>query len=252
MLALGSTETQGERAGFWVASADRGRYKARMRRALLLSVGLLQAGCPGGIDDPLPYLQARGVDVGGGADLDAGAHDAALDAGPDAGLDGGGGPRDAGEPDPIVVEAEHAVVLQAPMAKRDDPEAQNGQYVVVPAGAPVNQDPDLVTAGRLDLPFVLTSPATVRVFGRVRAPDSSGDSFWVRMDGGAWLRWNDINLDHPGVWRWAPIHDSDAAAAVVDFTLDAGRHVLELRQREADTALDAILVTRDLSLDPNP
>lgn len=225
-----------------------------MRRALLLSATLGLAGCPGGIDDPRPYLEARGVD-GGAGPTDAGvAADAGLppDAGvaPDAGPDGGVA-RDAGEPDPIIVEAEYASVLQAPMVKRNDPDARNGQYVVVPAGAPVNGDPDLVTAGRLDLPFTLTSSGTVRIFGRARVPDASGDSFWVRLDGGAWIRWNDINLEHPGVFRWAVVHDSDAAGAAVDFAVGPGRHVLELRQREAETGLDAILITRRLALDPN-
>ncbi|MCA9548445.1 MAG: hypothetical protein KC933_00325 [Myxococcales bacterium] len=217
-----------------------------MRWAVVSSV-LVLTGCPGAIDDPAPYLQARGIDSG------LVAEDAGIDAGPlsDAGHPDTGVVSDAGEDTPIIVQAEYASVLQAPMAKRDDPEAQNGQYVVVPAGEPVNGDPDSVTAGRMDLAFVLDAAATVRVFGRVRVPDTNGDSYWVRMDGGAWIQWNGINLDHPGVWWWAPVHDSDDGGAVVDFTLEAGRHVLELRQREAGIALDAILVTRDLNLDPN-
>lgn len=191
------------------------------------------------------WLQAE---IGGPAD--AGVDPADAGETPDAGEDGGVQAPDAGEVDPIEVEAEFAN-LEAPVIPRPGPDAQGGQYVVVPLGPGRNDDPEALGVGRILVPFSTPAPATFHVFARARCPDIESNSYWVRVDDGPWFRWNDINLENEGVWRWEAVHDSDNASQRVEFAVGAGNHVLELRMREAGTQIDALLLTRDPSLDPN-
>ena len=63
-----------------------------------------------------------------------------------------------------------------------------------------------------------------------------------------WIRWNHIN--DTDVWAWDEVHsDDDPDRAIVNWTLAAGEHTLEIAKREDDTLLDAVLITDDLALD---
>src|SRR5690606_15889001 len=53
---------------------------------------------------------------------------------------------------------------------------------------------------------------TYRLWGRVSAPNGNDDSFWVRVDGGAFVRWNDIGSGSS--WNWDAVHDSDNGGSV--------------------------------------
>ena len=75
------------------------------------------------------------------------------------------------------------------------------------------------------------------------------DSFWVRIPGmvtntlnhaSGWVRFNGIE---PGdTWHWDEVHswEPDESFQLVDFTLSAGTHTLEVAQREDGALLDAI------------
>jgi hypothetical protein len=63
------------------------------------------------------------------------------------------------------------------------------------------------------------------------------------------VRFNDI--EHSNEWLWDEVHssDSDPTNEVVNWTLPAGGHTLEIAKREDGTLIDAILITDDLALD---
>ena len=77
------------------------------------------------------------------------------------------------------------------------------------------------------------------------------DSFWVRVSGmttntgnhaSGWVQFNEIQ---PGdTWHWDEVHSNDDGNQVVDFTLSAGNHTLEIAQREDGTIVDAIAVIK--------
>ena len=55
-----------------------------------------------------------------------------------------------------------------------------------------------------------------------------------------WRRFTAI--EDGGAWHWDEVHSSDDNNQVVEFTLSAGTHTLEIAHREDGTLLDAIVV----------
>ena len=56
-------------------------------------------------------------------------------------------------------------------------------------------------------------------------------------------------MSAPDGWAWDEVHSNDHDNAVVNWTLAAGEHTLDIAKREDGTLLDAILITDDLVLD---
>ncbi len=50
-------------------------------------------------------------------------------------------------------------------------------------------------------------------WARLLAPNSQDDSFWVRVDGGAWIKWNGNSGSSD--WAWKKVHDSDNSEAQI-------------------------------------
>jgi regulation of enolase protein 1 (concanavalin A-like superfamily) len=149
----------------------------------------------------------------------------------------------------MYLEAEDGVLgATAPvLSLGSDAGASNGRFWQVPAGNNSNAAPP--AGGRASYPFTVTTAGAYKVWARINAPTTSDDSLWVRMDTGAWTQWNDLH--NGGVWGWNDLHDSAAAGAVVQYTLTAGNHTLELAYREDGTKVDRLLVTNDLAANPN-
>jgi hypothetical protein len=82
----------------------------------------------------------------------------------------------------------------------------------------------------------------VKVWASVVAPGVAADSFWVRMDGANWVRWNGIK---PSRCRgYDVVRDSNQGNQPVVFPLGPGTHTLEVAYREEGAEL-ARLVVRD-------
>jgi hypothetical protein len=98
---------------------------------------------------------------------------------------------------------------------------------------------------------------TYKIIGRVIAPTPDDDSFWLRIQGtttqtsnhsSGWVRWNDIAGGT--TWHWDEVHSSEDASAVVEWTMSAGSHTLEIAFREDGAQLDCfIVVPADFSQD---
>ena len=111
--------------------------------------------------------------------------------------------------------------------------------------------PNTLTApsatGRAVLHFATASATKLEVWGSGRAPSTGMDSFWVRMDNGPWIKWNNIPAD----FYCNPVHNSDAGGAVVVFSVAAGTHRLEIANRETGTSFWKLFLTEDLGAGPN-
>ena len=81
------------------------------------------------------------------------------------------------------------------------------------------------------------------LFGRTIAPGPDDDSFWVSVDGGAFVRWT--NIARSSGWSWDQVHDSNAGDTPVTFSLDAGEHTIVIANREDGVRLDMLYVTAD-------
>jgi hypothetical protein len=111
---------------------------------------------------------------------------------------------------------------------------------------PGNNSKDKAPAhGRVRRDFQLAGPLMLKVWADVGAPDDGADSFWVRMDQGAWIKWNNI------LSGCAVVSNSDTGGAPVIFSLPAGSHSLEFTYREDGTQLTNITeITPNLSGGP--
>jgi hypothetical protein len=133
------------------------------------------------------------------------------------------------------------------MQTRADATASAGRYLTV---APDNDSKGSPPAtGHATIPFSVPVSGSYKVWGRVIAPTDDDDSFWVRVDGGRWIKWNEIPLG--STWHWAPVHDSDAGDGVVVFSLSAGSHTLTVAYREDGTRIDRLLITNQASFTPS-
>ena len=106
--------------------------------------------------------------------------------------------------------------------------------------------------------YDFTAPEGVyKIFLSVIAPNAEDDSCWVRITsatsqthedpdqpGTGWVRFNDIA--HSNEWLWDEVRSNDHDNAVVNWTLPAGEHTLEIGKREDGMLFDAILITDDL------
>jgi hypothetical protein len=96
--------------------------------------------------------------------------------------------------------------------------------------------------------FQLGGTTKVKFWVLVTAPSTSSDSFWVRIDHGTWIKWD--NIVGVGNYGWADVRDTNASNAVVQPTLSAGSHTLEFAYREEGTTFSRILVESNLSAEP--
>jgi len=85
----------------------------------------------------------------------------------------------------------------------------------------------------------------------MRGGDFGGNSFWVRIPGSVINTTG--NADNPGwvlfntltpsdAFGWSPVTDDNDGDTVVEFTLTAGQHTLEIGRREDGAFLDAIAI----------
>ena len=180
----------------------------------------------------LSYIESQ---VNAPGDVDAGVED---DAGVDTQLQ--------------YIEAEDADTIRAPFMAVTDAAASGGEYISQPTGA-INMDPNdddnATDIGLLTFNFTLSQTGLTQFWALIRAATNDNDSFYVRIDGGAWIQYNNIPSGS-GNFVWDDVHDSANENMSIERTLDAGNHTLDILFREADTQLDRILISQDTMFTP--
>jgi len=150
------------------------------------------------------------------------------------------------EPEYIWLEAEDSV-FSSPMTEEADALASGGSYIYSPlanAGGSANYTFSAATAGD----YV--------IWGRAIAPTTGNNSFFVSADSNPEDIWDVLLNESSSAWKWDKI--SLRGEGTFDnpqfdpktFSFTAGLHTLEIKSREADTYLDKILITNDLSYVP--
>ncbi|MEM6561445.1 MAG: hypothetical protein AAF656_07575 [Planctomycetota bacterium] len=149
---------------------------------------------------------------------------------------GGGNPPPT---DVVALEAE-AGTLGSLWDVKSDTAATGGAFLEIQPGNNAIGAAPTTTAGRASYQFSLATTGAYRIFGRTIAPNGGDDSFWVRVDGGSWVRWNSIAGST--TWQWDAVHDSDNASQPVTWNLAAGTHTLDIAYREDGTRLDKLVI----------
>src|SRR5262245_64559782 len=83
--------------------------------------------------------------------------------------------------------------------KPTDVNASNSSYVVIQPGNNSISSAPTNSAGYINFSFSVSQSGAYRVFARVLTPTANDDSWWVRMDGGTWIMWNNIAATS---WTW--------------------------------------------------
>jgi hypothetical protein len=135
--------------------------------------------------------------------------------------------------------------ISAPLEVHHDVTASEGRYIAVAAGR--NAKRAAPSSGQSVVHFEVPAAGTFKVWGRLIAPTAGDDSFWLRVDAGPWIKWNDIPVAPQ--WRWAVLRD-DTTDRVPTFDLASGSHTLTIAYREDGARLDQLLVTSDLAFSP--
>jgi hypothetical protein len=145
----------------------------------------------------------------------------------------------------LVAEAEY-YSLTAPMRVGLDFDAHS--IVEVKPGLNSLAAPPSSGWARLD--FRLAGAQTLKVWGAVVAQNTNDDSFWVRMDFGPWVKWNDWKITHTNFCEWEDVHNSDTGGKAVHYSLGPGSHTLEFAYREDGAQLDKVFITTELGTIP--
>ncbi|MDF1694812.1 MAG: Ig-like domain-containing protein [Saprospiraceae bacterium] len=123
-----------------------------------------------------------------------------------------------------------------------DSTASRYNYATINPGFNSLSTPPSGVDDRIRFNVTITNPGNYNIFGRVFAPGSNDDSFWVRANGGTWYKWNSLSSFASGGWTWGQVYDSDNGSTVVTFPLVAGANTIDFAYREDGTRLDKIKV----------
>lgn len=113
-----------------------------------------------------------------------------------------------------------------------DPNASNTRYLTIQSGNNSIASAPTDSAGHVSFPLSISQAGSYSLFARVLGQTADDDSFWVRMDGGAWIMWNNWWTTS---WTWRQFPNA--------FNLSAGNHTLTFAFREDGARLDKIDLT---------
>ena len=162
-------------------------------------------------------------------------------------------------PEEIWLEAESAGTIGTSWRIYDDPSSSGGQHIGSEDGDGDDNStpPDVEWIASYD--FEVAGGTYKMLF---RAQQANSDSFWVRiptatsqnledqdLPGTGWIRFDAIDVPR-GQWGWDEVyselsHDMQVYE-VMNWTLPAGTHTLEIAKREDGVLLDAIVITNDI------
>jgi hypothetical protein len=154
----------------------------------------------------------------------------------------------------IWFEAESADTIGASWRIYDDPTSSAGRHIGSENGD--GSDGDTAPGAEWLATYNFdVAGGLYKILIRAIAPNGGDDSFWVRIPtatsqthedpdqpGTGWVRFNGI--DAPDGWSWDEVHSNDHDDAVVNWTLPAGTHTLEIAKREDGTWLDTIVISK--------
>ena len=143
-------------------------------------------------------------------------------------------------------EAESGTITAPMQVFSDSPTASAGQHIGTQDGIG-NENNNPPADGLATYAITVPQDGVYRLAFRMII--DGGNSFWVRIPGmvtntanhaSGWVRFNDM----PGgdTWHWEHVFSDDDNEEVVEFTLSAGTHTLEIARREDGALLDAIAV----------
>lgn len=144
----------------------------------------------------------------------------------------------------IWIEAESGAVYSPQILKSDSyadysPNDTASQEIYFEVGDGNNSTGSAPSNGHMVYEFGISKEGDFRVWARVKTPNTSDDSFWVRMDSGGWSKWD--NIGPHSEWEW------DIAG---EYSLSSGTHTITFTYCEDGAKFDKLLITSDFAYTP--
>ena len=159
---------------------------------------------------------------------------------------------DSGLPPGVLLYEAEMATLRAPMVALAVTGANGGSVVHTPAGAGnqnnITTAETQATLGGVVFDVDVLEAGSYELIGRINAPANANSSFYIKVDANPLVLW-----DFPTSGANYVFDKADPAAAVGTphvFNLMAGKHKIEIRQRQEQAKLDSIILTSDPAIDP--
>ena len=105
------------------------------------------------------------------------------------------------------------------------------------------------TYGKVTQTVSVATAGTYRVWSRIKAPDSSANSYYFQVDGGCAYNVGDSTSIPANSWTWVNYQDGSTNSPI-SVTLSAGSHTLTYTGKEAGVQLDKVMLLIDTSCTP--
>jgi hypothetical protein len=102
--------------------------------------------------------------------------------------------------------------------------------------------------GRVTL-STTTTAGTYRVWSRVKAPDTTNNSFYVQIDSNCAILVGNSSSIPANTWTWVDYKDGTSTSKI-DVTVTAGDHVITIIGNEPGVGVDKLLMTKNLTCVP--
>lgn len=147
----------------------------------------------------------------------------------------------------LCIEAESASDQNnfSPFTVEDNDDACGGQCIVSPS---TSYTSGVASDGNLEYEFEITEAGVYYAWFRLICPSGEEDSYWIKMDDGDYIRFNEITKSTD--WIWEQVYDVDNNDAYMTCDLTEGTHTLTVVYREMNARLDKILITDNADIQP--
>jgi lysophospholipase L1-like esterase len=137
------------------------------------------------------------------------------------------------KPESFWFEAERFVKSGSNFNIVDDGLASNGKYITVKVGVQSLNAAPVDTVNLISIPFAVTKDTTYNFFARLNCPTYDDDSYWVKIDDGAFTMCNGLVTSG---WAWMKL---------VSGNLLKGNHKLIIGYREDGACMDKLCISND-------
>ncbi|NJO00508.1 MAG: T9SS type A sorting domain-containing protein [Bacteroidia bacterium] len=117
----------------------------------------------------------------------------------------------------------------------EETSASEDKALASPNGSGDNYSPSESVNEQIRFNFEVSQAGTYYLYARIKAPSSSDDSYWVRVNEGVWTAWNSGISIHPTNYNWNRFGTA--------LQLNAGINTVTFSRREDGAVLDKIYIS---------